>query len=305
MNDPYRLSTPAVVSFSGGRTSAYMLWHVLRAFGGRLPADVAVTFANTGKERQETLEFVEECSRRWSVPVVWLEYRYRPLPVLRSPKTGEPRCMDPRSHGFAVVDFATASRRGEPFDACVEARNAWRAATGQPPVLPNPRVRFCSAELKTRTKGRYVRQALRWTGYANAIGMRADEPARAKALLSCDWQADSACPGERPVCPLYEAGVTEADVMSFWAAQPFDLRLRQYEGNCDACFLKSRAKVEAILADRPDVADWWAAHEAAAGVPFRIDRPGYADLQRAARQPSLFPLALAAGEDEIACACTD
>lgn len=73
--NPYRLDTPAVVSFSGGRTSGMMLWHVIEAFGGTLPDDVKVVFANTGKERPETLDFVERCSQRWGVPVVWLEYR--------------------------------------------------------------------------------------------------------------------------------------------------------------------------------------------------------------------------------------
>lgn len=75
-SNPYLLDRPAVVSFSGGRTSGYMLWHILQAFGGTLPDDVKVVFANTGKERPETLDFVERCSQRWGVPVVWLEYRY-------------------------------------------------------------------------------------------------------------------------------------------------------------------------------------------------------------------------------------
>ncbi|MEI7608264.1 MAG: hypothetical protein WCJ64_12885 [Rhodospirillaceae bacterium] len=65
-DDPYRIAGPALVSFSGGRTSAFMLKHILDAHGGVLPADVRVCFANTGREMLETLNFVEECSRRWS-----------------------------------------------------------------------------------------------------------------------------------------------------------------------------------------------------------------------------------------------
>lgn len=72
---PYQIAGPALISFSGGRTSGYMLRKILEAHGGRLPADVVVGFANTGKERRETLDFVRDCGEHWDVPVVWLEWR--------------------------------------------------------------------------------------------------------------------------------------------------------------------------------------------------------------------------------------
>ena len=49
--NPYRVPRPAVISFSGGRTSAYMLKKIVNAYGGHLPSDVAVVFSNTGMER--------------------------------------------------------------------------------------------------------------------------------------------------------------------------------------------------------------------------------------------------------------
>ena len=45
------------IAFSGGRTSAYMLHHILEANGG-LPERVEVTFQNTGREMPQTLDFV-------------------------------------------------------------------------------------------------------------------------------------------------------------------------------------------------------------------------------------------------------
>ena len=51
-----------MISFSGGRTSAYMTERLLR----ELPPDqVIVCFANTGKEEPETLEFVRRCDEHW------------------------------------------------------------------------------------------------------------------------------------------------------------------------------------------------------------------------------------------------
>lgn len=51
----FKIEGPAKISFSGGRTSALMLYLVLMANGGTLPEDVKVLFANTGKEREATM----------------------------------------------------------------------------------------------------------------------------------------------------------------------------------------------------------------------------------------------------------
>jgi 3'-phosphoadenosine 5'-phosphosulfate sulfotransferase (PAPS reductase)/FAD synthetase len=71
MSDPFKIDSPTCISFSGGRTSAYMLWRVLQANGG-LPPDAVVTFANTGKEDEATLRFVQACSDHWEVPITWV-----------------------------------------------------------------------------------------------------------------------------------------------------------------------------------------------------------------------------------------
>ena len=74
LRNPYRVPRPAVVSFSGGRTSGYMLKHVVDAYGGRLPDDIAVVFANTGMEHPATLDFVDRCAHAWDIHIHWVEY---------------------------------------------------------------------------------------------------------------------------------------------------------------------------------------------------------------------------------------
>ena len=132
MNDPFKIDSPTCISFSGGRTSAYMLWRVLQSNGG-LPPEAIVCFANTGKEREETLAFVRDCSVNFGVHINWLEWR------------------DTESK-FDVVDFDTASRDGEPFEALIRKRK----------YLPNPLVRFCTVELKVRTCHRFLK-SIGWT----------------------------------------------------------------------------------------------------------------------------------------------
>ena len=100
MNDPFKIIEPTVISFSGGRTSAYMLWRVLQSNNG-LPADAIVCFANTGKEEEATLEFVRDCALHWGVNIHWLEF------TSENPK-------------FMQVDFETASRNGEPFEQLIK-----------------------------------------------------------------------------------------------------------------------------------------------------------------------------------------
>lgn len=58
-----------VISFSGGRTSAYMTKMLLDSLD-RSIYDIAVVFANTGKEREETLDFVHECDIRFGFDTI-------------------------------------------------------------------------------------------------------------------------------------------------------------------------------------------------------------------------------------------
>jgi 3'-phosphoadenosine 5'-phosphosulfate sulfotransferase (PAPS reductase)/FAD synthetase len=209
------------IAFSGGRTSAYMLHQIIEANGG-LPERVVVSFQNTGREDNRTLDFVAEVGQRWGVPIVWLEYR-----------KVAPRVL------FAVVDYASASRQGEPFDAIIRRKQA----------LPNQHQRFCSAELKTLTAKRYL-VSIGWTVWTSAIGFRDDERHRSafKDNRASAW------------FPLRDAGVSKHDVALFWRSQPFDLDLpvvngKTIGGNCRKCFLKSEAEVMADMRDHPE--DTW------------------------------------------------
>jgi len=270
VDNPFLLPPRSVISFSGGRTSGLMLRRVLDAFGGKLPDDRKVIFENTGKEREETLVFIEECSQRWGVPIIWLEYRWQD------------------GHGYRVVSFESASRKGEPFLDAIVARN----------YLPNPVTRFCTVELKLRTQNRFVRESLGWDKYTNAVGLRADESKRVAKMTGRQRRFEmtlfgeekvgkkrtNPSTGETPLCPLAQAGVTLEDVTAFWASQPFDLQLRQDEGNCDLCFLKGAAKLVRIIRERPELADWWIEAEqmieSKSGLgTFRADRPRYAELK--------------------------
>ena len=239
-----------IIHVSGGRTSAYMLRRILDLCGS-LPDNIRAVFCNTGKERPETLDFLNEIETRWQVPIVWLEYDYR-----EESKGG---IKDPKRH-YRVVDYATASRDGEPFDALIRAKK----------MLPNISMRFCTEELKIETARRWAQRGLGWhprdvIGY---LGIRADEPERIRKAIF------KHC---RTAYPLFDAGVTETEVLGFWNRHSFDLQLRTDQSNCDACFLKGKRNLVRLLREEPAIATWWIDQEDKRGKTFS-SRYSYREL---------------------------
>ena len=275
--DYFKINEPTCISFSGGRTSAYMLWRVLQSSGGSLPDDAIVCFANTGKEDEATLRFVQRCSDEWSVPITWLEYN------IDAP-------------GYSIVNFETASRNGEPFEQVIRKKN----------YLPNAVTRFCTIEMKIRPMAKYLVDL----GMADTksegenmsmIGIRADEPRRAAKIA------------DKGRIPLFFSGVTKQEVGEFWRSQSFDLELPNINGvtmhgNCDLCFMKGASQILSLIAEKPERATWWARMESSAlaskpdGARFRNDRPSYQQmLTFTEQQRSMFDDDI----DGVDCFCGD
>ena len=131
-----------VLSFSGGRTSAYMMY--------TCHSDLVI-FANTGKEAEGTLDFVRKCGEYFDKEIIWLEY------------------TTDNEQKFKVVDFKTANREGKPFKQLIEKRKH----------LPNVMMRFCSMELKALTIRRYLKSlGYNLHDIDMLLGIRYDEPNR-------------------------------------------------------------------------------------------------------------------------------
>lgn len=275
MRDPFLIEGPACISFSGGRTSGYMLWRILQAHGGKLPDDVFTIFANTGEEHPATLDFVRDVAERWSVPIVWLEYVEHDKPRWR----------------WRRVSYETASRNGKPYDLMLERRGDY---------LPNPVQRFCTQDLKLRPTHNYLR-GLGWDEWFNAVGFRADEPKRL-AKLSIRHEET---PEETRIAPLAAAGIGRRDVADFWRNNNFDLALPNIDGrnpwgNCVDCFLKDTNQLLSLYRSGHKPVRFMKREES--GARFHKDRPGYARLYAfAMSHDELFP-----DIDPIEdCACTD
>ena len=251
------------VSFSGGRSSAMMAKIMLDNY----PKDeLLFTFANTGKELPETLDFVHECDVRWGLGVVWIEY-----------------CA---TNKFKVVSYESASRNGEPFEAIVEKKK----------YLPNRVARFCTADLKIRPMKKYI-LSIGYTHWDAAIGIRKDEPNRYYKMKNAKkrdrWEY---------IFPLWDMQITKTEVSTFWNNQGFDLKIHSNLGNCDFCFMKALKKKLSQARLMPENLQWWIDMEDKTGSRFVNDYT-MRQLQALAKNPSLFDSL--EDEPEISCFCGD
>ena len=256
-----------------------MLWRVLQSHGGKLPEDAIVCFANTGKEDEATLEFVRDCSKHWGVKIDWIEYRHDDL-------------------GFVKVDFETASRDGEPFEALIRKVQ----------FLPSSAMRICTTHLKIRPFRKYL-DSIGVHRPVQFVGIRADEMRRVVKI-----RANPEAEGMERHLPLAAAGVDVHAVNEFWSKQDFNLNLttfngRTLAGNCDLCYLKPASQILSLIKEKPERAIWWARMESLdlekqvnGNKQFSRDRPSYAQMLKFSKeQRDMFD----PDEQAISCFCGD
>lgn len=223
------------ISFSGGRTSAYLLHKLVEI----IPKEkLIVNFANTGREDEATLKFIKDNEDYLGMKFNWVEFD---LDENEKPIVKE-------------VDFETASRNGDPlYKAIKDAK-----------YVPNVMQRRCTISSKILTMKRFMEgKGYKFEDYVTYIGIRYDEPKRWSKELH-QFSID----GQNKAYPLVDWKVSKKDVLEYWDKMPFNLELVEPFGNCDLCFLKSTKKRLKVLQEKPEVANWWSNIEIEMGYPF-------------------------------------
>jgi len=202
-----------LVSFSGGRTSAYMAKMLMDNYSDKY--NFHFVFANTGLEHEKTLEFVNNCDKEWGLNVVWVEAVVH---------------FDQRKACTSkVVNFETASRKGEAFEEVTKKYG-----------IPNKAWPHCNRELKLNPIHHYMKNTAGIDAYETAIGIRVDE-ARRRA-------GEKTVSAYGVIYPLLDMiPADKQDVLSFWELMPFDLGLPEHLGNCQMCFKKSESKLMLVI----------------------------------------------------------
>ena len=236
--------------FSGGRTSGHLVEEtlLLESKGYFPDTKFVITFANTGRENDKTLEFVNNCDLRWQElygnSVVWLEA------VVHQGRL-------PCSH--KIVSFESACRDGDIFAQVV-------AKYG----LPNANFLHCTRELKENPImsymeglgeriGHTVNKKLVEATYETWIGIRADEPKRLGGNKNGKQKKVYPLAGIVPwsSCKRYFNMICDKlDVLDRWEDMPFDLGIPEHRGNCEDCHKKSKKKLNIVYNEAPEVFDF-------------------------------------------------
>ena len=138
-----------IINFSGGRSSAFMLFELLKTNNKN---DFIIIFCNTSKETLETYQFIKDCVKNWQFELIVLEYK-------------------PKS--FIITNIDNCKKNGEVFEELINYKN----------FMPNIVTRFCTIDMKIRVTKRYLK-SLSIKQYINYLGIRADEPQRYSKIIT-------------------------------------------------------------------------------------------------------------------------
>lgn len=195
-----------VISFSGGRTSAYMTKYLLDNFSDKY--NFYVVYANTGQEHEKTLEFINNCDKYFNFNTVWVEA------IVHH--------NERKANTHKIVNYQTACRDSFLFEEMIKKHG-----------IPNKAFPHCTRELKLAPIYSYLKSiGLKNGDYEMALGIRADEKRRVSE--SADVR--------NIIYPLVDLDIDKTDVLYWWSKQDFDLEIQEHQGNCLWCWKKTDKK---------------------------------------------------------------
>jgi 3'-phosphoadenosine 5'-phosphosulfate sulfotransferase (PAPS reductase)/FAD synthetase len=222
-----------VVSFSGGRTSAYMVYLIEQMRKtGEWTAPTEYIFMDTGAGHPETYEFIKKCVEHFGIELTCL------------------RSSIPKEHGQGpTYKIVSIDDVGQDLTMFLEFMAKYGNPTINRPV--------CTDKLKTVPSTKYLNEKHGRGNYVRWLGMRADEPNRLKEVDLLQMQLFEST---RKRAYYYLAEISEftkEDVLDFWEQMPFDLQIEEHLGNCVFCIKKGASKVALAQRDEPEMFDQW------------------------------------------------
>lgn len=248
-----------VVSFSGGRTSAYLCFLAVEQFGRE---NVDFIFCDTGAEHPATYEFIKQCDEYFGLNLVCLRGVY-------DTELGQRNNVEIGGTEIIGPDL-------KPFSGCMGKYGT--------PYIPGGGM--CSRAMKGEVFANYCKDKYGRKKFETWLGIRADEPKRFfgedlwKEILnhgvlndeasdlfnnfaSSDLPDDLIAKIAKRKSKLqasnthYLAEISNfdrQDVLDWWAKMPFDLSIQEHLGNCVFCIKKSIGKVALAARDEPVMA---------------------------------------------------
>jgi 3'-phosphoadenosine 5'-phosphosulfate sulfotransferase (PAPS reductase)/FAD synthetase len=258
-----------IVSFSGGRTSAYLCKIMIETFGRD---NVDFIYMDTGAEHQKTYDFIRNVNREFGLDLVCLRGDFN----------------QPLGEGvqYNVVDIDSLKPDLKPFKGMIEKYG-----------VPYIGGMFCTDRMKLTPFKKYCNDVYGKKSYETWLGIRFDEPSRIwgdnkKKDLSAFKQLSLSGMSKYEMSDMYSAiysglasvddfdisdlakqlcskrllilandrlfnmaaisDFDKQDVLNYWSKMPFDLDLDEWSGNCEFCPKKSNLKLAASQRDSPE-----------------------------------------------------
>lgn len=178
--------------------------------------------ANTSKEDEESLIFMDKCDKFFGFGMNWIE-------AIINQEKG-------KGTDYKITDFENLKRNGEIFEDGIKKYG-----------IPSKINKWCNRELKLVPLKKFCDNIFGAKNYSIAVGMRADEMDR----VSKDYKNNNV------FYPLLDNGITTKERNKFWSDKPIQIKIPAYKGNCDMCFEKSNRKLMTIISEEPNKAIWW------------------------------------------------
>jgi len=177
--------------------------------------------ANTSKEREESLHFMNECDIHYDLNLIWIEAEFHESGVGVTPN---------------VVSYENLKTKGEIFEQGIKKLG-----------IPSNVNKWCNRDMKVEPLRKYANNIFGRNNYSIAVGMRIDEIDRVRK----DYKDNNV------FYPLMDNKVSKRERNLFWKDQPIQITIPAYKGNCDLCFEKSNRKLMTIIKEEPNLIEWW------------------------------------------------
>lgn len=208
-----------IVSFSGGRTSAYLV-NVIEETRKSKDWNVTYVFMDTGAEHPATYDFIRNVVDYFGIELVTLK-------CVINPELGKGttyRVVSIDDIGYDLTVFTNmVNKYGNPYI---------------------PGGNFCTDQLKSITYRKWVDDHFKGEEITSWIGIRIDEKRRLKKKPNVRYLAEL-------------SAMEKPDIIGWWKEMPFDLETPEHMGNCMFCIHKQPSKLALGARDMPKHAEEW------------------------------------------------
>jgi hypothetical protein len=207
-----------VVSFSGGRTSAYLVY-LIESIKEQQGFEVEYIFMDTGAEHPETYKFIKRVVKEFDINLTCLR-------TVVIPEMGK-GCR------YEVVNLDDCTNDLKPFKDVVRKYG-----------VPKNHMPHCTLHMKTSPFKKYCADKFGKGNYITWLGIRIDEPRRIKKdVIRTKYMASI-------------SDFDNDDVLNWWGEQSFDLGFdinSGWLGNCVFCHKKTNSKLALAARDEPEL----------------------------------------------------